>query len=146
MVVLCKNVIIAGGMNTSFDRKGSEHTKHLEYILRTEGLKDCLCHACSNVQYSFTSPVNHSGHVIDHFIVSSNLFNSISCYFSLHDGDNVSQHSPIVLKLGIDAVYLAETERTFAPHAKWDGASHEDLCEYSRSLDVHLQNVLVPWD
>ncbi len=25
----------------------------------------------------------------------------------------MSQHSPIVLKLGIDAVYLAETERTF---------------------------------
>ncbi len=36
----CKNVIIAGDLNTSFDRKDSEHTKHLEYIRSIEGLKD----------------------------------------------------------------------------------------------------------
>ncbi len=58
----------------------------------------------------------------------------MSCYFSLHDGDNVSLHSPIVLKLSIDAVYLAGTERRFASHFKGHAASQEDL---SRSLDVH---------
>ena len=43
--------------------------------------------------------------VIDHFLLSENLATVQRAYYVKHDGDYLSDHAPVILKLDIPADY-----------------------------------------
>ncbi len=99
-IVQCNNFIIGGDLNTSLDRSNSGFTQYLLNIVEREHLYLCINDNVSDIDFTFTSPVNHSNHTIDHFIVNSALSKYITAYKSLHDGDNMSFHSAVSLQIG----------------------------------------------
>jgi exonuclease III len=111
----CNNIIIGGDLNTSLDRPDSVFTQYLEQVLRVENLHMCINSTASCIDFTFTSPVNHSNHTIDHFIVSNSLYAHVSKYTSMHDGDNVSFHSAVSLEFNIEVSYLSDSSRNFTP-------------------------------
>jgi len=60
------------------------------------------------------------------------------------DGDNLSDHDPIVLTLNSDWTSIALTKRNTVARAAWDRASHRDIAEYKYTLQDKLNSVLQP--
>ncbi len=123
----CDNVIIGGDFNTSVDRPHSSFTKYLTNVVRRENLFMCVDNNVSRVDFTFTCPVGHSTHTIDHFIVNSALSSNVTMYHSLHDGDNLSFHSAVSLELNINVSYLAVSERVYVPKPKWSCATDKPI-------------------
>ena len=99
-----------------------------------------------NVNFTFTSPVNHSNHTIDQFMVSSALYDHITTYQSMHDDDNVSFHSAINLQFEINVSYLNNASRNYVPRAKWANSSEDNLLDYGETLDNLLSSLSIPRD
>ena len=70
---------------------------------------------------------------IDHFIVSTAVYDSFldNCYVR-HDGDNLSDHDPIMMRLHIDwnAITAASRHHTNKRRPIWYKASGVDLTAY----------------
>ena len=98
----CSNFIIGGDLNTSVKRVSSNFTKYLNYIYQQESIKPCIDFEGNKVCYTFTSPVDNGTHNIDHFLLNNGLFDQMLEYYSMHDGSNLSFHSPLVLTLNLD--------------------------------------------
>jgi len=47
------------------------------------------------------------------FIVSESLTGTVSDYFAIHEGDNMSNHSLIVMNIKLDVQYSLSEERIF---------------------------------
>ena len=54
-----------------------------------------------DVQYTFTC-IQHNHSLNDHYIVSQNLLDTISQYYTVDSVDNLSDHLPLVCHLSID--------------------------------------------
>ena len=65
-------------------------------------MKPCIDFEGNNVCYTFTSPVVNGTHIIDHFLLSNGLFDHMLEYYSMHNGSNLSFHSPLVLTVNLD--------------------------------------------
>ncbi len=140
------NVVIGGDLNTCITRNNSPHTQYLLNLLNTEQLHICDNSELSQVDYTYLCPVNHSKHVIDHFIVNNGLTNAIKTYTSIHDGDNVSSHCPVKLVLDIGVTYLSTTDRCFIPRPKWSTVTDTVICQYKDTLNSLLNDICIPMD
>ena len=96
-------VIIGGDFNTDLRRVTSLHTQALNVFVQNEELKFCDMSDKANIIYTYENVSASTESIIDHFIVSDNLFRNIIGYRSLHDGNNLSDHVPILLTLNIVA-------------------------------------------
>lgn len=140
------HIIIGGDFNTDLSRTQSPHTIALHDFCEQEVLSMCVNHPQSNIDFTYESSTG-SKSVIDHFMVSQNLSDSILSYQVLHDGDNLSDHSALVLCLDISIQYHAsEQERSnqFCPHPLWRRATDEQLCNYRDTLNVLLNTIPLP--
>lgn len=142
----CFNFIIGGDFNTNFKRTKSNFTKHLNFVCENEHLYPCIYSKNSIVPYTFTSPVDQGKHIIDHFLVNKGMVCNILEYFSVHDGANVSFHSPVVLKLNFTVGHFMSTTRTYISKPKWQEASGNDLLNYKNTIDNLLNTISIPWD
>ena len=77
----------------------------LKLLCEVDSFTPCIDFVDSKIKYTFTSPVDHGTHTIDHLLVNDGLFNSVLEYYSLHEGTNLSFHSPIILTLHINVEY-----------------------------------------
>ena len=89
------NIIVGGDMNTNLQRVNSNFTRQLKWLCEVDSFTPCIDFVDSKIKYTFTSPVDHGTHTIDHLLVNDGLFNSVLEYYSLHEGTNLSFHSPI---------------------------------------------------
>ena len=55
------------------------------------------------IDYTFESKVDQHRSVIDHIFICENLLCKNSKYFVTHEGDNLSDHSPIIRTLVIES-------------------------------------------
>ena len=62
----------------------------LTEFLNGETLKCALHHTKSNVTYTYESKSSGQKSLIDHFVLSENLFDRILCYDTLSEIDNLS--------------------------------------------------------
>ena len=63
-------------------------------------------HILSNVDYTYCSKSNNERSCLDHFLLSDNLF-IIECQYECkHDGDNLSDHDPIIMSLDLPVDYI----------------------------------------
>ncbi len=75
------SIIVAGDFNTDFSRERSVHTRLLRQFIQEECLLNCTDATGSSVKYSFESKiVNSSRSLVDHFLVTEDIFNMLqSC-------------------------------------------------------------------
>ena len=141
------NYVLGGDFNTSFSRHSSAFTNHIKHVMEEENMYCCLSHEKANINYTFVNPADvNSRHVIDHFFVNHDLYGAVMDHFSVHEGDNVSFHEAIVLKLNLDVEYLSLSDRIYVKKPQWNKASHGELSRYRNVLDDLLGEVDVPWD
>ena len=84
--------------------------------------------------------------ILDNFLVNERLLDLIEDAGVIHLGDNLSRHSPIMIKLKIGAIPL-KPDRREEPKARrpaWYKATTEDINEYTEVLDEHLGNLMYP--
>ena len=100
------NIIIGGDFNTDLTRIISLHTISLMDYLPREGL--WLCAQCveDNVLYTYENSFTGGRSKLDVFIVSESPTGNVSGYFAIHEGDNLSHLSPIVMNIKLNVQYL----------------------------------------
>ena len=140
------NIIVGGDMNTNLQRVNSDFTRQLKLLCEVDSFIPCIDFVDSKIKYTFTSPVDHGTHTIDHLLVNDGLFNSVLEYYSLHEGTNLSFHSPIILMLHINVEYSSCHTTTNIPKPKWQESTIHDLCEYANALDKALRETQIPWE
>ena len=83
---------------------------------------------------------------VDRFLVSPGLMQYAGDAGALHLGDNPSRHSPIMLKIQVEAIPVRETSPANpAPRRPaWYKADDTQLNTYTARLDEQLQNLTMP--
>ena len=83
---------------------------------------------------------------IDHFLVNERLLGHVVDAGPLHLGDNLSRHSPIIMKLNIGNIPLQAFKKSprLPSRPLWYKATAEDLKSYSSILDSYLKHILIP--
>ena len=83
---------------------------------------------------------------IDHFFVNRRLLELIEDAGPLHLGDNLSRHSPIMMKLNIDQVKVkTQQPAPFRPRRPaWYKATSEQKDDYTLLLDTKLRDLTQP--
>jgi hypothetical protein len=68
--------------------------------------------------------------VLDHFLLSSTLYNeAVDCVSVLHDVDNLSDHEPIVLQMSLKIHCVGFQDRIYTPRVSWVKATDQHLRE-----------------
>ena len=82
---------------------------------------------------------------IDHFLANERLLKHVVDAGPLHLGDNLSRHSPIVMKLDIGNIprQAYKKKNKFPKRPLWYKASKEDLDNYTGELDNYCKHVMV---
>jgi exonuclease III len=140
-------VIIAGDYNTDLSRPLSWHTLSLNEFIRSENVCCCAHLDCNNIDFTYCSKSNGTKSTLDHFLISSELKGRVISYNTLDDGDNLSDHSPILLSMSMDNEVhnlVNSTEHVFRSRPKWCTASHEDVMSYQNIMDKNLSALKVP--
>ena len=144
----CRSLLWAGDLNTDFSR----NTRFVE-IVRSFILDLNLLVFWSNpnqsvqvIDFTFSQTVRGvtARSTIDHFVGSSNVFDSVVEAGVVHSVDNPSNHSAIFCKLNIGQIDESIEELKLPPKPSWAKASAEDIENYKASLELQLQEVQVP--
>ena len=135
-------IIVGGDFNTDLSRLSSPHTIALEELCNRENMLCVKRHVSCDIDYTFESKANHSRSCIDHFIVSENLNDLILKCETMHAGDNLSDHDPVLLKLSIDAPqFMERAPDQFVSKPLWSKASENQRAYYQYLLDIELMNI-----
>ena len=133
-------VILGGDFNCDLDR-----TSPITCIL-----KDFLCNesfinvndSCSNdIDYTYINHFTGSTSNIDHFFVTGNLSDCIIDNKTVEKGNNLSDHLPLVLEVGIPIERLRCSPRKCTTGVSWSKASNVDIANYERSVTESLVEI-----
>ena len=131
------DVLAGGDWNTDFSRLNSAQTMCLkEFILRT-GLKLCWDHPLADKQPTYISEINGASSCIDHFLMSSNLFNGMTeC--RVDDGPlNPSDHHEVEMSFNYQPITVKSVEPNHNKSNKiaWHKVDHNDIVDYKDVMD-----------
>lgn len=144
-------IIFGGDFNTDIVRN-SQNTRCLGTFLDSEHLVNCLSFPLASVPYTFESKINGHKSILDHVMVSENMVPFIEGYTSLHDGNNMSDHCPVSVRLNIETNRQSGVNRvrqvtqTDEIKISWHNANANHLLQYKNSLDNLLGAIEVPVD
>ena len=140
------NVIICGDFNTDMSRLRSLHTRALSEFCARQSLTLCVKSSLSAVDFTYQNSASNAQSIIDHFIVSKGLSDAISQYECLHDGQNLSDHCPVLLRLNMIVVHCTKnlTLNNAVVKPAWFRASARDLQQYKHRLQAQLNALDVP--
>jgi hypothetical protein len=138
--------VIAGDFNTDMSRQNSLHTNALQTYLTNECCKSCLDCRDSSINYTFESKINGSRSTLDHCIVSEDLFHQVLQYSVRHEGDNLSDHSPVELVLAIPMLHTPVEAIMSSQKLKWCKATNDNIADYKHKLDGYLEGISIPLD
>ena len=138
------HVILGGDFNCEFD-KGDARSRLLTEFL---DLLQLYCpESCPSydIQYTFINSQNQTS-FIDHFLVNSELSSKINSFYSLDDGDNLSDHCPIIVEIDINYSQPKQESLSFGPEYQnfkvcWEEASSEQIINYKQTLSYLIDNL-----
>ena len=83
---------------------------------------------------------------IYHFLVNERLLDLIEDAGALHLGDNLSRHSPIMLKLNLGNIPVQRKQNPpkVMKRPAWYKATTEDILEYTRTLHDKVSDLPIP--
>ena len=103
-----------------------------------------LQHVLSDVDFTFTGKISHDRYIIDHFLMTDNLFNTICMYRYLHEGDNPADHSVLQMQLQLPVEYCSEQDVVIRQaSAQCHKADTLQLQQYKLCLANLLERVFV---
>ena len=65
-------------------------------------------------------------------------------YFYVHEGDNLSDHCPIVLDIKLNVEYFSSIPRSFIKKPSWKTATANDILAYTKCLVMILSKIHIP--
>ena len=141
------NIIISGDFNTSMLRMNSNNTGSLNDFMHSYSFVNGMCKCPSAVDYTYESKMNSHKSVIDHIIMSENLYNFMNNYTVSHSVDNLSDHAPITATWTIPVVYMPNNKPDNCDtKINWKKASDIDITRYKQRLEESLSEIIVPHD
>ena len=87
-----------------------------------------------------------SSSILDHFFVNKRLIDLVTDAGPVHLGDNLSRHSPVMMKIKLQDI-LARTKQPEQPRLRkpaWFKASEEEKNQYTTLLDQKLNDLAAP--
>ena len=84
--------------------------------------------------------------VLDHFLVNQRLLDHVVDAGPVHLGDNLSRHSPIMMKLELPAITARQPQPEIKGRRKpsWYKATQEQRDEYTSMLDQKVKDLTIP--
>lgn len=140
-------VIIGGDLNTDFSRTQSAHGQHISELCNRMGLTLTHQNPRARLDFSYYNDFNHASSLIDHFVVSENIANSITSVTCVHEGDNLSDHSPVLLDLtalAFERENSIQRESEPSKRPAWRKATDAQKQRYRESLRELLRSVDFP--
>ena len=147
-------ICIGGDMNTDLVRLQSQNTQALIQFASKESLQSALNHSISDITHTFTSFAIDSFSTIDHFIVTSSLYQAIKSYTTCDDVMNQSDHLPLFISIDIEvptgtldnSTVIKPFSTVRAQRQLWDHAVITDRVECCTRLDHNLCLLHLPRD
>ena len=141
-------VIVGGDFNTDLSRSNSLHTKALSSFMESENMVPLIRFTNNNVDYTYESKITYTRSLIDHIVVSESMLESAISLDAIHEGHNLSDHSPLVAKFGISTQHVSVENDTPVGNAflQWRSANDCQLICYKQMLDNELSKITIPLD
>ena len=96
------------------------------------------------VDFTHVHTDNTSVSTVDHFLLSPRLLPLVVDSKVLHRGDNLSRHSPILVRLNLGSLPMRKNVKSKTPRKpSWPKASEENTSEYTSTLRSKLENLNV---
>jgi hypothetical protein len=136
------DVLIAADMNYDMSRN-SGFAIAVRAFLQRLGLHSVW--ETFPIDYTHSHTDNASFSTIDHFICNERLLGLVLDCGPLHLGDNLSRHSPILLKLDMGKLPTKIKVNECKPmRPAWYKATEKQQMEFKTDLDERLKKVVVP--
>ena len=139
------HIILGGDFNCEFD-KGDARSKLLTEFKDTLHLYCPESHPFHNVQYTYINTQNQTS-FIDHFFVNYDLSSKVTSFYSLDDGDNLSDHCPIIIEIEID--YSRSKLESYSCASDyhnfkvcWEEATSDQIICYKQTLSCLIDNLI----
>ena len=102
-----------------------------------------LCSQCAEdyVLDTYENSFTGGRSKLDMFIVSESLAGNVSVYFVIHEGINLSDHSPIIMNINLNVQYSLSEERVFTKKVSWKKPDGIDILAYKHELCKLLNNI-----
>lgn len=140
-------IFIGGDLNTDMSRLNSPHTVMLRQFLEEENLNLAQTHRSSTADYTYESRATGGRSLIDHFLVSDNVYELITVYDAEHKAYNPSDHSCLFMSVDLPAPNIAEEMiEDNKVKMRWDKATAADIDRYQALLDNFLRQIDIPVD
>jgi hypothetical protein len=109
-------------------------------------LRVSTLHDSCSIDFTYNFNMDHFS-FIDHFIVPAAVHETCFGVCSVrHDGNNLSDHDPILLSSNVDWNLFSSSPRHYSDKCIWHKASAEDLVLYKQSSKADLSAVRVTID
>ena len=134
------DVIIQGDINWNPARH-SAHSVHMHNFVTRIGLKSVWNKF--NVNFTHIHTDLKSTAVLDYFLVNEGLFEYIEDAGVMHLGDNLSRHSPIMLKLNITQLHRRQAQGNIPQNSRptWYKATDQDINDFANYVHNGLQDI-----
>ena len=136
------SILWCGDINADFSRNN-----HFRSIVGTFINKHQLKKTWDvfSIDHTFICPTYTSTSTIDHFKVITNLINCVKTAGVIHRGDNLSGHSPIVLKLQTSEILRIDSPPChYFPKQCWKKANVNDINGFKTCMKNKLDLIKQP--
>ena len=139
------HVIIGGNWNVDINRNWC-HTALLESFSEHMSLMLADRHIGCSVDYTYNFNMQRFS-CLDHFMLSGVLFDmSVLSVSVRHDGENISDHDPLVMSLNLEGGVFELTDRSFKQRIAWWKTNESNTHEYRQLLRQLLGTIKLPVD
>ena len=122
-------------------RRNTPHVNAFNDFSDRNNLLIGLDNPASLVEFTFESAGTNSRSLIDHFLVSDNLYDNIMLYEAHNSIDNFSDHVALTCMFN-NIILENETEdRIFRQHPAWYKASPQQKMQFSENLAYLLRGI-----
>ena len=142
------DVIIGGDFNCEVTSRNLRASMFYEFTDSNEFFIPSL-ERRFNIPYTFMNAINQRS-LIDHFLVNSRINDRLSNCYIMEDGDNLSDHCPLVLKIigklcNGNKQITGRVNASQLPRIRWNDASNSDKENYRNKVNDLLSQIDIPF-
>ena len=141
-------VIVGGDFNADLERTYSLRGSVLKSFCSNFDLHLCVTNDVARIEFTYFNEFSNAKSVVDHFLISENLSEKLFHYECLQDGNNLSDHMPLMMSLFLPRVVVSPPvgsgPRTSEQRVAWHRASPADIQRYQYNVSELLALIEIP--